>query len=94
MPSRRAAIFNAVAHQIAVAFFDDIAKMDTDPELDAPLGRQTGIALNQAALNFDGATDRVDDATELDKCPVAGSLDDPPAMNGNQWINEIAAKCA
>jgi hypothetical protein len=30
---------DAVAHQIAVALLDDIAQMNADAELDAPLGR-------------------------------------------------------
>ena len=36
----------------------------------------------------------VDDAAELDKRPVAGSLDDPASMNGDRGIDEIAAKSA
>ena len=33
-----------IAHQIAVGLFDDIAEMNADTELDAALGRHTGIA--------------------------------------------------
>ena len=37
---------DAVAHQIAVAFLDDIAQMDADAELDAALGRKPGVPLD------------------------------------------------
>ena len=30
---------DAVAHEVAVGFLDDVAEMDADAELDAPIGR-------------------------------------------------------
>jgi hypothetical protein len=33
-------LIGAAAHQIAVAFFDNVTKMDVDLELDPPLGRR------------------------------------------------------
>src|SRR5208337_1528808 len=46
---------DAIAHQIAVALLDPVAEMNADAKLDAALGRQTGVALDHAALNLDGA---------------------------------------
>ena len=60
---------DAVAHQIAVALLDDVAEMDADAKLDAPLRRQAGVALDHAVLHFDGAAHRVDHAAELDEAP-------------------------
>ena len=44
---------DAVAHQIAVALLDDVAKMNADAKLDAALGRQSGVALDHAVLHLD-----------------------------------------
>ena len=60
---------DAVAHQVAVALLDHVAEMDADAELDAPVGRHAGIALDHAVLHFDGAAHGVDDAAELDDRP-------------------------
>ena len=76
-----------IAHQIAVAFFDDVAQMDADPEFYAALGRQAGVALDQAVLHFDGAAHRVDHAAEFDEAAVAGALDDAPMMGGDGRID-------
>ena len=37
---------DAVAHQIAVAFLDDIAQMNADAELDAAFGWHSGVGLD------------------------------------------------
>src|SRR5271157_2679168 len=63
---------DTVAHQIAVRLLNDVAQVNADPELDASLRRQTGIALDHAVLHFDRAPHRVDDAAEFDERPVAG----------------------
>ena len=60
---------DAVAHQIAVALLDHVAQMDADAKFDAPVGRDTGVALDHALLHFDGAVHGVDDAAKLDKAP-------------------------
>ena len=57
---------DAVAHQIAVALFDDIAQMHADAELDALVRRNARVALDDAGLYFDRATRRVDYAAKLD----------------------------
>src|SRR5271157_1405386 len=83
-----------VAHQIAVAFLDDVAQMNADTELDAALGRQAGVSLDEAVLHFDRAAHRVDHAAELDEAAVAGSLEDAPSVQGDGRIYQIAAKRA
>ena len=60
---------DAVAHQVAVALLDHVAEMDADPELDAPLRREAGVALDHAVLHLDGAAHGVDHAAELDQVP-------------------------
>ena len=47
---------DAVAHQVAVALLDDVAEMDADAELDAPVGRHARVALGHAVLHFDRAS--------------------------------------
>ena len=81
-----------VAHQIAVAFLDDVAEMDADAELDAALGRQPGVALDHAVLNFDRAAHGVDHAVELDQRAVAGALDDAAMMKGDGRVDQVAAQ--
>jgi hypothetical protein len=41
---------DAVAHEVAVALLDDVAKVDADAKFDAAVGRQAGVALEQAVL--------------------------------------------
>ena len=83
---------DAVAHQIAVGLLDDVAEMNADAEFDAPLGRQAGVALDQAVLHFDRAAHRVDDAAELDENSVPGALDDAAVMRGDGRIDQVAAQ--
>ncbi len=83
---------DAIAHQVAVAFLDYIAKVDADPELDTPLRRQASIALDHAVLDLDGATNRVNDASELDEDAIACPLNDAAVMQSDSGINQIAAK--
>jgi hypothetical protein len=83
---------DAVAHQIAVGLLDHVAEMNADAELDAALGRQTGIALDKPALHFDRAAHRIDHAAKLDENPVAGALDDPPVMGGDGGVDQVASE--
>jgi hypothetical protein len=76
----------------SVALFDDIAEMYADAEIDAPVGRQAGIALSHAVLHLDRATHRLDDAVEFDQSAVAGALDDASAMHGDGGIDQITAQ--
>ena len=84
---------DAVAHQVAVAFLDDIAQMDADPELDAAVLRHAGIALDHAVLHLDGAAHGVHHTAELDQRSIAGALDHPPVVHGDGRIDQVAAQC-
>jgi hypothetical protein len=75
-------------------FLDDIAEMDADPEVDATLGRQTGITLDHAVLHLDRAAHCVDHAAELDNTPVASALYYAPVMYGDGRIDQIATERA
>src|SRR5271166_6015205 len=83
---------DAVAHEVAVALFDDVAQVNADTEFDAPLWPHAGVALDEAGLQFDRAAHGVDDAPELGDRAVAGALEDPAAMGGDRWVDEIAAQ--
>ena len=77
---------DAVAHQVAVALFDDVAQMNPDAEHDAATLRHAGVALDHGVLNFDRAAHRVDDAAKLDDCAVAGALDHAPIVHGDSGV--------
>ena len=66
--------------------------MNADAELDAPLRRKTGVALDEPVLHLDGAAHGVDDAAELDEAAVAGALDDAPMMRVDGGVDQIAAQ--
>src|SRR5262249_30741284 len=83
---------DAVAHQVAVGFLDHVAQMNADAELDAPVWRDTCVALYHAFLNLDRAAHRVDQAAELDNQSVAGALDHTAVMDGDRGVGEVAAQ--
>ena len=83
---------DAVAHQVAVALLDDVAKVDADAEDDAAILGHAGIALDHGVLNFDGAAHGVDDAAKFDDRAVAGALDHAPVMHGDSRVDEVAAQ--
>ena len=85
---------DAVAHQIAVALLDDVAEMNAHAKLDAALGRQAGVALDEALLHLDGAAHRVDDAAELNDAAVARALDHTAMMHRDRRIDEVAPERA
>ena len=74
------------------AFLDYVAEMDADPQFDALVGRDLGVALDHRPLDFNGAVHCVDDTPELDDAAVAGALDDPPVVHGDGRIDEVAAQ--
>src|SRR5262249_18034806 len=80
---------HAIAEDVS-AVENDVTDIDADAELDALVGRQILVAFAHAALNVEGATERVHDAAELDQHAVAGGLDDPPAVLGNAGIENDA----
>ena len=83
---------DAVTHQVAVALLDHIAEMDADAELDAPFGRQSGVALDHAVLHLDGAAHGVDHATKFDKRAIACPLHDAAVMHGDGRIDQVATQ--
>ena len=84
---------DAISHQIAVGFLDDIAQMYADAKLDATIERKTCIALSHSILHLDRAPHRIDHAAEFDERSIACALDDAPVIHGNDGINQIAAEC-
>ena len=81
---------DAVAHKVAVTLLDHIANMNANAELDAPLRRQPGVALDHAVLHLDSATHGVNDATKLDQDAISSALHHATAMRGDSGINQIA----
>ena len=80
-----------VAHEIAVALLDNVAKMDADAKLDALVGRHASVALDDGSLHLDCAAHGVDHAAELDDAAVAGALDNAAVVGGDGGVDEIAA---
>ena len=85
---------HAVAQQVAIAFLDDVPEVDADAEVDPPVLRQAGVALDHRVLDLDSAAHRVDDAAKLDECAVASALYDATVMHGDRWVDDIAAQGA
>ena len=71
------------------------ADMDADAPLQAAVARNSCIALRRELLQCQTAFDGADHRAELDQHPVAGGLDDPPAMLGDQRIGggAMLAQC-
>jgi len=65
--------------------------VNSNTELDAMVGRQRGIALGHRRLHFGRASERVDDAAELDQQAVAGRLDDAALMIGDLRVDDFGA---
>ena len=83
-----------VAHQVAVGLLDDVAQVNADASLDPLVGGQTGVALSQAATHFHGAANGLDHAAKFDERAVAGPLDDPPVVDRDRRVDEVAAQSA
>src|SRR5271170_3910535 len=66
--------------------------MNADAEDDAPVLRDSGVAVHHRVLHFDGATHGVDDAAELYDVAVAGCFDDAPVMHCDGGVDQIAAQ--
>jgi hypothetical protein len=82
---------NTIAIDVA-AVLDDVAEIDPDTELDAPLLRLSGVTLGHLVLNFNGATYRIDNAGELNQEPVAGRLHNPAAVLLNLRVGKFASQ--
>jgi len=81
---------DAVAIDV-VAFDDNVAQVDADSKDDALVFVGRRVALGHALLHRDRTGDSVDDAWELDQGAVTHQLDDPPAVPGDQGIDEFGA---
>jgi hypothetical protein len=68
--------------------------MNADPEDDAAILGDAGVALDHGVLDFDRAAHRVDDAAEFDDGSVAGALDDAPVVHGDGGVEQVAAQRA
>jgi len=77
--SRRAARFDAVAEDV-VLVDHDVAEIDADAEIDAPLGWHARVARGHLALHLDRATNRIDHARELADQTVARHVDNAAAV--------------
>ena len=81
---------DAIAHQVAIRFLDDIAEVNPDTKLDAPFGRKAGVSLDEAVLHLDGAAYRIDHTVEFYERSVTGALDDAAVVHRNCGINQVA----
>src|SRR6185437_15002490 len=72
----------------------DIAEIDADTELDAPLAPHIGIEDGHALLNAQCAANRIHHAGELDEQAVADRLHQATAMLGNRGIDQVAPQCS
>ena len=81
---------DAVAVEI-VAVDQHVAQVDADAKADALVLGSAGLPLHHAALDVDGAGDRLDHARELDQGAVAHELDQPAAMVGQQRVDQLGA---
>ena len=81
---------DAVAVDVA-SLGDDIAEIYPDAEVDPLIFGDIGIAVDHCALDLDSATDRVNDARELDEHSVASRLYDTAVVFVDFGIDELAA---
>ena len=97
-PGRRNALqtrsdVDTIAHQVAVAFLNNVSQMNADPELDATVLRYSGVALHHSVLHLDSAAHGIHHAPELDQRPVPRALDHAPVVHGDGRIDQVAAQC-
>ena len=65
--------------------------MDADAQLDAAVWRRVGISAIDLPLDLDRTAECIDDAGEFDEEPIAGRLDQPPAMRGDRRVYHLRA---
>src|SRR5262249_49368268 len=83
---------DAIAHQVAIRFLDDVADVNTDAQLNSTLCRQTGIAFDHPCLQLHSTPNRVNAAPKLGQHAIAGALHDPATMNCYGRIDEVASQ--
>src|SRR6516225_5763475 len=82
------------AAAVNVALVDyDIAKVNADAELDAPLSWDVSIALGHSALHLDRAAHRIDDTGKLHQRAVAGGFDEAATVLLDPWVDQFALQC-
>src|SRR4051794_5199719 len=64
----------------------NVTKMNTDAPFHPVFVRDLVIALGHHALKCNGALHSAHHRGKLDQDAIAGRLDNPPAMLGNEWI--------
>lgn len=74
------------------SLLDDIAKMDTDTKLHAALGWKASVPLYHTVLHLDGASDSIDDASELDENAIARAFDDTSVVQRDSRIEQITTE--
>ncbi len=90
MPSRRAAILTpSPMRSPSLSSTTSPRWMPTRNSMRRSVGRPA-LRSSQAMLQFDGATDGVNDAAKFYDGPVARALDHPPAMHGDRRLDQIA----
>ena len=82
---------DTVAHQVAVALLDHVAEMNADAVLNPALRRKPRVALRHSILHLDGATNGVDNASELNEDAIARPLNDATVVYGDGRIDQIAS---
>src|ERR1700722_15792792 len=85
---------DAITHQVSIALFDHVSEMNADPELNAALRRQAGVALQESMLQPDRAAYCVDHAAKFDDEAVARALDHTSAMDGDRRLDQVAPQRA
>ena len=73
-----------------IAIDDDVALVDADAKDDAAVLGNVDVPLLHGRLQVHGAVHRVDRAGKLHQQPVAGRLDEPPAVVGDPGVDEFA----
>ena len=84
---------DAVADDV-VAFDDDVAEIDPDPQLDAVVGRDIEIAHAHFPLHLDRAAQGRGGARELEQHAVARRLHGAPAVLRDLRIEDLIAQLA
>ena len=73
-----------------LTFCNNIAQVDPDAELDPLIDPSSRIAFDHAALQFDRATHRIDDARKFHQHAVAGVLYGTASMLRDLRIDQLA----
>src|SRR6516225_4207463 len=71
----------------------DVAEIDADAEIDAPISLHASVARGDLALNLDRATNRINHARKLAEQTVARSIDDPAAVLLDLGVGNLSPQC-